>query len=99
MPFAALKGYDELVRTRDRTPEPVRELAEDEELELSRRMAQVRRGCVVRVCHRDGDTPQEREGPVTALDPIGRTISVGGRRIPFEAITAISLAGDAEWED
>lgn len=30
MPFAALKGYYELIRERDRVPEPLRELSEEE---------------------------------------------------------------------
>ena len=38
MPFAALKGYYDLIRERERVVEPKRELTDEQALELSRKL-------------------------------------------------------------
>ena len=43
MPFAALKGYYDLIRERERTVEPRRELTDEQALELSQRLAGLER--------------------------------------------------------
>ena len=50
MPFAALKGYYDLIRERERVAEPKRELTDEQALELSRKLSQLKRrelACIV----------------------------------------------------
>ena len=91
MPFAALKGYYELILERERVPEPLRELSEDEAAELSRRMARVHRGSAVHVRHYDGEAYVMSAGIVTGIDAARRTLSVGRTAIPFDRIDGIAL--------
>lgn len=93
MPFAALKGYYELIRERERerVPEPLRELSEEEAAELSRRMVRVQRGSAVHVRHHDGEAYVMSAGIVTGIDAARRTLSVGRTAIPFDRIDGIAL--------
>ena len=55
MPFAALTGYYELARQQERITKPRHELTDEEALELSRTIIQVKKGDLVRVTYYDWD--------------------------------------------
>lgn len=93
MPFAALKGYYDLIRERERVVEPKRELTDEEALELSRRLAQVERRTMASVVYHDGEAYVTARGLVSDIDLAGRTITVVRTRIPFDDIAEID--GDA----
>lgn len=98
MPFAALKGYYELVRERERIVEPRRELTEEDAVRLSRALGQVRKGSMVAVTYYDGDAYAVARGLVADIDTAFRTITVVKRRIAFEDVLAIEGSGIVEDE-
>ena len=68
MPFAALKGYYELVRQQERVEQPRHQLTDEEALELSARLAALRKGDIVRVTYYDQDASNTVMGyPVSLL--------------------------------
>lgn len=89
MPFAALKGYYDLLRTRERVPEPRHELTEEEALVLSERMLQVRLRTMVTVTHYADGTYQSTCGLLSAIDWAARTLTVVKRVIAFDDIKDI----------
>ena len=89
MPFAALRGYYELVHERERVPTPRRELTEEEARELDAALAQVARGSLVRVTYYDGDAYVTREGLISQKDEILRDLWLVRTKIPFAALQSL----------
>ena len=89
MPFAALTGYYDLVRERERVSEPRREPSEEEAERISGELAGVHRGQLVRVTHYERDTYVTTEGVVTRVDPVGRELAVVRRRIRFDDVWSV----------
>ena len=86
MPFAALRGYYDLVRERERVAEPRREMTEERALELSRKFSQVERRAMVAVTYYDGEAYATARGLVSDIDEAGRTLTVVRERIAFDDI-------------
>ena len=93
MPFAALTGYYELVREQERVVEPRHEPTEEEALALSRTMAQLRRGDLVRATYYDGDGYRDRVGIVSGLDMAMRRLQLGSLTIAFDDIRDLERRG------
>lgn len=91
-PFAALKGYYALIQERERVPEPRRELAEEDQRELSEQLSCLARGQVVAVTYYDNDAYETRTGAVTQVDEVFRTLWIVRTPIPFDAIARIDEA-------
>lgn len=89
MPFAALTGYYDLVRERERVTEPRREPSEEEAARISAELAAVRKGRLVRVTHYEHDAYVTTEGIVTGMDPVARKLTVVRRRIRFDDIWSV----------
>ncbi len=89
VPFAALRGYYDLVHERERIPAPRRELSEDEARELNAVLAQADRGSLVSVTYYDGEAYVTCEGRVSQKDEIYHDLWVIRTRIPFAAISAL----------
>ena len=89
MPFAALTGYYDLVRERERVTEPRREPSEEEAARISAELAAVRKGRLVRVTHYENDAYVTTEGIVTGMDPVARELTVVRRRIRFDDIWSV----------
>ena len=89
MPFAALTGYYELARQQERIAEPRHELTEEEAEALSRTMAQVRRGDLVRVTYYDWDCYKTISGMVARIDTVYRRLQVVKTTIPFDDIRSL----------
>lgn len=96
MPFAALTGYYELARQQERVPEPRHELTEEEALELSRTITQVKRGDIIRVTYYDWDAYRTVSGMVARVDTTLRRLQVVKTVIPFDDIRSITR--DAQLE-
>lgn len=90
MPFAALTGFYELARQQEHAPEPRHELTDDEALELSRAMGQVKRGDVVRVTYYDWDCYRTIEGVVARIDSVYRRLQVVKTIIAFDDIRSLN---------
>ncbi|MDO4436992.1 MAG: YolD-like family protein [Coriobacteriaceae bacterium] len=93
MPFAALTGYYELARQQERIVEPRHELTEEEAVELSRIMSQLKRGDLIRVTYYDWDSYRTVTGVVARIDTAYRRLQVVKTVIPFDDI--LSIARDA----
>lgn len=94
MPFAALKGYYDLIRERERTAEPRRELTEERAFELSQRLARLERRKMASVVHYDGEAYVTTRGLVSDVDEAGRSVTVVRTRIHFDDIWDIEQDGD-----
>lgn len=91
MPFAALRGYYDLVRQQEHVAQPRHELTEEEAEGLSRTFAQVRRRQTVSVTHYDGDSYVTTCGPVSNMDMGMRTLTVLSVHISLDDILSIDL--------
>lgn len=89
MPFAALKGYYELVRQRERVVEPRHELTEEEAVALSQKIARIRRGMLITAVHYDGEAYVHTTGVVANVDVPFRTITVVKQTIAFADLVDI----------
>ena len=90
MPFAALTGYYDLVRERERVTEPRREPSEEEAARISAELASVRKGQLVRVTHYERDAYVTTEGIVTRIDLAARELTVVRRHISFADVWRIT---------
>lgn len=91
-PFAALKGYDEALRKKEKILVPKIVLGEDAQEELDYKMRQVRRNEPITVVYfREGEYI-EVTGMVTRIDEISRILYVVKTAISFDDI--LDIAGD-----
>lgn len=68
MPFSALKGYYELIRTKERVVVPKKELSEDYAEILSRKVVSLKEGDMVKVTYYSDGDYVEIEGILTDID-------------------------------
>ena len=78
MPFAALTGYYDLVRERERVTEPRREPSEEDAERISSEL--------VRVTYYADGAYVTREGMVARMDLAARELTVVRTRIPFDDV-------------
>ena len=91
MPFAALKGYHEMARAREFSPEPRRAIAEDEAAELSRTVARLAKGDVARVVHYERDGYVTTCGAVSEVVTLLRRLRIVKKWIAFDDIRSIEV--------
>ena len=91
MPFAALKGYHELARSKELVPEPRREMTDERALELTRAIGALRKGDVVRVVHYEGDGYVETVGAVSEVVEQFRFLRIVLKEIAFDDIFSITM--------
>ncbi len=90
-PFAALRGYYEMILEQERVPEERHEPTEEEAEALSRAVARARRGTIVRAVHYDRDAYVETVGCVARVDPVGRVIEVVDAKIAFDDLRELEI--------
>ena len=86
MPFAALRGFEELIRQQTREKTPRRELSEYEAARLSKRMTRVEKGSMIRVTYYETDAYVTLEGMVSEIDFTLRFLRVVKTRINFDDV-------------
>ena len=91
MPFAALKGYHELARSKELVPEPRREMTEELARELTQAIGALRKGDVVRVVHYEGDGYVETVGAVSEVVEQFQLLRVVRKEIAFDDIFSITM--------
>lgn len=88
MPFAALKGYDEALRAKEKVVVSKKELSEDAWEELNCTIQSVEKGDVITVVYyseEDGEYIQVT-GVLARIDLEGRTLTVVNTDIPLDMI-------------
>ena len=69
--------------------EPKRELTDEQALELSRKLSQLKRREMACIVHYDGEAYVTARGLVSDIDLAARTVTVVRTRIPFDDIADI----------
>ena len=91
IPFMALKGYYELCRQKERHPSARHTPTEEESLELSRTVAALGKGDMIKVTYYDKDAYVTTQGMVSEVVPQLRFVRVVRQRIDFDDIRFIEL--------
>ena len=99
IPFAALRGYGDFLKEKERSVEPRSELSEDEAEILSRKMSRVKCGQMLSVTYYKGDGYVTVEGLCAGLDAEKRTLSIVKTAIPLDDIRDISGEGVDDKEE
>lgn len=92
-PFAALRGYYELVHERERVIEPRRPLSEEEARALDATIANLQRGAMVRAVFYEKDAYRTIVGTVSQVDMIYHDLWIVRTRIPFASLCALEVIG------
>ncbi len=92
MPFAALKGYDELVRKQEKIISPRREMSEYKAECLSNKLNLVKKGMVIKILYYNTDGYIKTEGMVSRIDFTARYLIIIKTKIEFDDIYAISFS-------
>lgn len=91
MPFAALRGYYELLSQAARVPEPRHELTDEEARGLSQVVARVRKRQMVRVRYYDRVAYAELTGCVSRIDLVARELWVVKTKIQLDDIAELEI--------
>lgn len=89
MPFAALKGYSEALRKKERIIVPRRELSEEYGEELDRKLRQVREGEMISVVYYCRGEYVRLTGKVAKIDKEARMIRIVNEKIAFDDLYAL----------
>ncbi len=93
VPFAALKGYDELLKSAESEPERRRELSEDEAELLSRKMNLIEKGKTVSVTYYYKNGYITVEDTVKGVDRHKRLLILEKISIPMDDIIDMDIEG------
>lgn len=89
MPFAALKGYSEALRKKERIIVPRRELSEEYGEELDRKLRQVQEGEMVSVVYYCRGEYVRLTGKVAKIDKEARMLRIVNEKIAFDDLYAL----------
>lgn len=93
VPFAALKGYEEALRAKEKIVVEKIELSEEKKEELDRKLHQIQKNDIITVVYFQKDEYIKLEGMVSRLDTDARILKIVNTRIPFEDIYELSGEG------
>lgn len=91
MPFAALKGYEEALREKERIIVEKKELSEERKEELDIEFQKVQRGVMVEVEFFQKDAYIHLEGMVSQVDRSARYICVVNQKILIDDIYMLDV--------
>ena len=86
MPFAALKGYEEALRAKEKIVVARIELSEEKKEELNRKMQQIHKNDMITVVYFSQGEYLQMEGRVSGIDITARVLKVVNTRIAFSDI-------------
>lgn len=89
MPFAALKGYYEALRKKEKIVVEKKELAEEYMAELDLELRQVKRNDIITVVYFCKNEYLQVTGKVTKIDKVYRVLKVVNTRIAFDDLYSI----------
>ena len=90
MPFAALKGYEEALRAKEKIVVEKIELSEEKKAELDYKLQQIQKNDIITVVYFLKDEYIKVEGMVSRLDRDARVLKIVNTKIPFEDIYELS---------
>ncbi len=94
MPFAALTGYYEVIKQREKIVEPRKELSEDEAEILSSKLGNIQKGVLITLTYYKEDCYDTITGLVSNIDPIYRTITIVKTKIAIDDVYDIRTESD-----
>lgn len=86
IPFAAVKGYEEALRAKEKITVEKIELSEEKKAELDFKLQQIHKMDIITVVYFYKGEYIKLEGVVSRLDTDARILKVVNTRIPFEDI-------------
>lgn len=93
MPFAALKGYPDALRKKEKIVVPKVELSDEYKAELDRKLCQVQKNDIITVVYFYKNEYLKVTGMVSRIDETARIIKIVNTKISFEDIYDISGEG------
>ena len=90
VPFAAVKGYEEALRAKEKIVVEKIELSEEKKAELDVKLLQIQRNDIITVVYFCKDEYIKLEGMVSRLDADARVLKVVNTKIAFEDIYELS---------
>lgn len=91
MQFAALTGYYEVIKQREKIIEPRKELSDDEAEVLSDKLSKIKKGMLITLTYYKEDCYEILTGLVSNIDPIYRTITIVKTKIAFDDVVDIEI--------
>lgn len=86
VPFAALKGYEEALRAKEKIIVDKIELSEEKKAELDYKLQQIKKNDIITVVYFLKDEYIKLEGMVSRLDIDARILKIVNTSIPFDDI-------------
>ncbi|MBQ3604536.1 MAG: YolD-like family protein [Clostridia bacterium] len=99
MPFAALTGYYEVIKQREKIIEPRKELSEDEAEILSDKLNKIQKGMLITITYYKEDCYDTITGLVSNIDPIYRSITIVKTKIAIDDVCDIRIESDQTSSD
>ena len=94
MPFATLRGFDKMVKDKEKIICPRTELTEEKAAELSKTVAGLKKGNMVRVTYYKTDGYESIEGVLSRIDLTMRYLTVVKTDIVFSDISDLKVVGE-----
>lgn len=94
MPFAALKGYPEALRKKEKIIVPKIEMSPEYQEELNRKLLRVEKNKIVTVIYFEKGEYLKVTGMVSRLDETARLIKIVNTKISFDDLYNIILDSD-----
>jgi len=94
VPFAALKGYEEALRAKEKILVEKIELSDERKAELDFKLHQIKKNDMITVVYFFQDEYIKIEGMVSRLDIDARVLKVVNTKIPFEDIYDLESKDD-----
>ena len=91
VPFAAVKGYEEALRAKEKIVVEKIDLSEERKEELDFKLHQIHKNDIITVVYFYKDEYIKIEGMVSRLDIDARALKVVNTRIPFDDIYDLSV--------
>lgn len=89
MPFAALRGYGAVIKEKEKIITPKKELTDEQAENLSKIVAVLKKGDVIKVVYYDTDGYVEKTGAVSGVNIPLSNLTVVKTQIPFSEIYSI----------
>ena len=91
MPFAALKGYPEALKKKEKIVVPKRELSEEYQKELDQKLRQVHKNDIITVIYFSNHEYLKLTGMVSRIDDTARLLKIVNTKISFDDLYDIII--------